>query len=202
MFLLEMLFLSFVIALLRGGRIGRLADLNFRWPWLLVLALFLKFSVYFPFGQSYYDFVSAYSAPRHLLSYMLIVVFLLLNLHLRSFASISLGIFLNFIAIVVNGGFMPASRVSLIKSGLGELVPHYLQNGGYWNNSVLMSSKTHLNVLGDLFYLPLPAPFYSVFSIGDILIGIGIFFFIQQAMLARGFDWSLRGKLLTHKGKP
>jgi hypothetical protein len=197
MFLLETLFLSFAIAFLRGGKIGKLADLDFRWPWLLLLALFLKFSVYFPFGESYYHFVSAYSALRHLLSYALVVSFLLVNLDLKGFALIPFGTLLNLLAIVFNGGFMPASRVSLIKSGLGELVPYYLQNGGYWNNSVLMGSRTHLSFLGDVFYLPLPAPFYNVFSIGDILIAIGAFLFIQRIMVTRELGWFSERRLAS-----
>jgi hypothetical protein len=197
MFLLETLSLSFAIAFLRGGRIGKLADVHFRWPWLLLLALFLKFSVYFPFGESYSYFVSTYSALRHLLSYALVVSFLFVNLDLKGFVLIPVGTLLNLLAIAFNGGFMPASRASLVKSGLGELVPLYLQNGGHWNNSILMGPGTRLSFLGDVFYLPLPAPFYSVFSIGDIVIAIGALLFVQRAMVGRSFVWFWRRSLAT-----
>ena len=70
---------------------------------------------------------------------------------------------------------MPASRAALRLAGLPvSAIPH--------NNSELATSGDHLRFLGDVFALPHSLPLANVFSIGDILIAIGLAWLIAEGM--------------------
>jgi Family of unknown function (DUF5317) len=64
---------------------------------------------------------------------------------------------------VANGGYMPVSP-----EALGSHVP-----GGGYSNSVLLRDPA-LAPLVDIFALPSWLPAANVFSIGDVLIGLGV----------------------------
>ena len=55
-----------------------------------------------------------------------------------------------------------------------------------FSNSVIAGPGTPFYFLGDLFVLPRPLPFANVFSLGDVLIGMGGAWFIVAAMHGRG----------------
>ena len=87
-------------------------------------------------------------------------------------ALIAIGAGCNLAAIVANGGWMPADPVALTSvGGLGS---------GYTNS--IVTGTPALAPLTDLFALPAWLPFANVFSIGDVLIGIGIAATIALAM--------------------
>jgi hypothetical protein len=54
-----------------------------------------------------------------------------------------------------------------------------------YTNSALSDERTLLPWLGDVFVLPRPLPFANVFSIGDVLIGLGAVWFLVRAMHRR-----------------
>ena len=78
----------------------------------------------------------------------------------------------NLAAIVANGGYMPADPAAL--ASVVELSPGY-------SNSVVVADPA-LRPLTDLYALPAAFPFANVFSVGDVLIGIGIALVIVFAM--------------------
>jgi hypothetical protein len=95
------------------------------------------------------------------------------------------GLFLNFIVIALNHGFMPLSPETaqkLIQPGvsvtltIGERV-------GFGKDILLPIEETKLWFLSDIFLLPQWLNYRVAFSIGDILIGVGAFLFL----------WSLGG---------
>jgi hypothetical protein len=51
-----------------------------------------------------------------------------------------------------------------------------------FSNSALMGPGTALPWLGDVFLLPRPIPFANVFSIGDVLIAVGIAWCVARSM--------------------
>ncbi|BCJ87035.1 DUF5317 family protein [Effusibacillus dendaii] len=50
---------------------------------------------------------------------------------------------------------------------------------------IAMSTQTHLNFLGDIFYLHAPYPHETLVSLGDIVLNVGGFIFIQKMMVKR-----------------
>jgi hypothetical protein len=74
---------------------------------------------------------------------------------------------------------MPASREAFARV-YGDAVP----GAAYFTNSVLTDDSTRLAFLGDVFWLPPPIPLANVFSIGDVLIGLGAAWFLIRSMHA------------------
>ena len=72
----------------------------------------------------------------------------------------------NLAAIVANGGYMPASAGRAAALGGSP-------DSSTYSNSIFVPDPA-LAPLTDIFALPAWVPFANVFSIGDVLIGIGI----------------------------
>ena len=116
----------------------------------------------------------------YILSLILLLIFLLVNI--KEYWGIritTLGFSLNLLAILANHGYMPQSIKQLQESGQIEKIK-LLTKYGHFYNATLMSSKTKLNFLGDRILLSLFGKFKTVYSIGDIIIIIGIAFFVFE----------------------
>ena len=93
------------------------------------------------------------------------------------FAFVGLGAGLNLLAITANGGYMPSSPGAwLALNGVAALPT------SAYTNSVLAGSTTAFPYLGDILVLPRPLPLANVFSIGDVLIGVGGAVFLAVTM--------------------
>ena len=174
MLLLYFLLAGVVIGLARGGRLSDLTRTRFAW-WPVALGglLFqvLLFSV--PLGSVVGD-----SGPAlYVASTLAVLAALVRNLTLPGFALIAVGASLNLLAIVTNGGQMPADP-SAVMALFGEArIPTDI-----FSNSVVAGSSAAFPFLGDTMVLPRPLPFANVFSIGDVLIGLGGASFLVRSM--------------------
>ena len=101
----------------------------------------------------------------HLGTYAILVTFIVLNRHIPGAWMIALGTAFNLIAIVANGGSMPASRWAL------EYAGKHIPSEAFQNSAALAHPK--LLFLGDVFALPYGVPLANVFSVGDVLIVLG-----------------------------
>ena len=79
------------------------------------------------------------------------------------------------LAVVANGGAMPASPAALDALGFGV--------GGNTNSVVV--AQPAFEPLTDIFAMPRWMPFANIFSIGDVVIGVGVAIAIAAAMRAR-----------------
>ena len=93
-------------------------------------------------------------------------MFLLANRRVPGMALVGLGAALNLLAIVANGGVMPASAEALAAAGLPAGGP------GFQNSGVVADPR--LAFLGDIFAIPASWPLSNVFSVGDVCIGAGL----------------------------
>jgi len=172
--------LGLLLGFLRGGRIGNLASLRLRGLWLLLPPLLLQLLI-FPLGSR--GPILSWGAPYwHTLSYVFLLSFVGVNWRYPELLVMGLGLFLNFLVIVANGGYMPASAEALRRAGL-ESVAHALETGTRQGNTMLMSSSTRLNFLGDWFYFPSWVPLSSAFSVGDVILGLGAVVFLARRMV-------------------
>jgi hypothetical protein len=96
---------------------------------------------------------------------LLVVAAVLRNVRIMGMPVVAAGAASNVAAILANGGFMPASREAL--AALGASAPSI-----YSNSSVVPDPA--LWPLTDIFALPSWLPMANVFSIGDVLIGLGV----------------------------
>ena len=116
------------------------------------------------------------------LSYVLLLGFVLANLHWRGLIVIGAGLFLNFLAIISNGGLMPISPDTLERSGLpqeevsaGEWVPHS-------KDVLLTREETNLWPLSDILVWKNPTG-VNAFSVGDLVIGAGLLVTLGEVLL-------------------
>ena len=162
--------LGLLAGLLAGGRVDGLSGLRIRWAWLAVGGLLVQV-VLFALPTS--DTLEAIGPIVYVASTAAVLVALLVNLRVPGLWIVALGAASNLAAIVANGGFMPTTEAALAAAGV-EVVD------GYSNSAVLADPV--LEPLTDIFALPPWIPLANVFSIGDVLIAIGIAAAIAAAM--------------------
>ncbi len=176
---LSAIVLALVVGAFLGGGLPRLAQLRLRWWWLLGLALAIRigasvlrqtdFGAGLPVGIGF------------VVVYLLILVWLAGNWRVPGLQIAAVGIGLNTLAVVLNGGQMPIWSGAFAAAGfhLGDiandpfhvLVPAtslagFVANGG---------------LFGDVIPLPLPV-IRDVVSVGDVLLALGIFSAIVYSM--------------------
>jgi hypothetical protein len=160
MLLLVLVIASVALVPVFGGRPLSLAEMRLGKTWLLLLALGLQVAlVLFP-GPENAIRISAYVG-----SYVIAAGFLVANRRIPGLWLIALGAGLNFAAIVLNGGVMPAAPHAMATAGLPTNLPVY-------SNSIALAAPK-LALLGDIFAIPATWPFSNVFSLGDVCIGVG-----------------------------
>jgi len=174
--------LSLIVGFLRGGRLSDLADVRISHIELFIIPFFLKALAFY--GSSHYEFFSRYGYIFHLIVYIMLFMGVWYNRDNKYIVLAGLGIFLNALVIYLNGGRMP---VSVEMSRFAQINPKDIE----WlvSNNVAthqpITDKTLLWFLGDVIPLPKPYPFPKVISIGDVVLALGIFLYIQQQMVKR-----------------
>jgi hypothetical protein len=154
--------LAVLSPLVAGGDLRRLGDLRFRGSWVLLVALVAQVVVISVIpGENHTVLASV-----HLATYAAAGWFVAINWRLPGILVIAVGAASNALAIAANGGTLPASRHALERAGL-QLDPHEFVNSG-------VLAHPHLGFLGDVFATPASLPLANVFSIGDLLILVGV----------------------------
>jgi hypothetical protein len=180
--LLLALAVALLVAFLRGGSLRNLADFRLEWGWLAGLALAIQIgAVYWLTGDRY----------LHLQGGALVVSSLLLlpviwrNRRSPGLALIGLGLALNLVVMVANGGFMPITPEAVARIEHEHLIVQLngVERMGGSKGIVLPREETALWVLSDIFTIPPPFPVASAFSLGDALVAVGAFIFLQRAMV-------------------
>ena len=161
MFILYAILAGLVLGILSGGSAERLGRLHFRWGALIAIGMIVQLSLFSsPIGAALGD-----AAPAvYILSNVIVLVAVAVNLAIRGLALVMAGGVSNLVAIVANGGYMPVSPEALAAMGRAP------QDG--YSNSILMDHVT-LAPLTDIFAMPTFLPAANVFSVGDVLIGVG-----------------------------
>jgi hypothetical protein len=169
-----------------GGRLSSIADLSVRHLWLAPLAFLIQAYLIFSPGERGGGLLSGRSVVL-VFSYALLLVVVWLNRQLAGVKLIALGLLLNFLVIVLNGGFMPITPEALLRTGYDVNAPE-LETGylvGRSKNVVMEAGKARLWFLSDIFVLPRPFPIPAAFSLGDVVIAAGMFFFLWKPMMGK-----------------
>ncbi len=166
-----------------GGRVSNLASVDVKWGWLAPLAFLMQaYLIFFPADRA-----GGLLSARSLLlaaSHILLLAVVWRNRRLAGVKLIGLGLLLNFLVMVVNGGFMPITPEALVQIGYdgnaSQLETGYIV--GRTKNVVAEPGDAALWFLSDLLVIPRPFPIPAVLSVGDLLIVTGMFFFLRDAM--------------------
>lgn len=156
---------------------------KWRWPLLIWATLVLQviaLQVAMPEGLA---------AGLHILTYVSAVAFLWLNRAFPGVAIVGLGALSNGLVIALNGGTLPASASAVEKAGLDS-------NSEFANSAVLEDPV--LLWLGDVFAWPAPLPLANTFSVGDVLIVVGVF--VAAWSRSQRIPWPRRHAAETQSG--
>jgi len=162
MFILYSVVIGLIVGAIAGGRPGGLARIEFRWAPAILAGLLTQVVL---FTDAVAERVGDLGPAIYVASTLLVVAAVLRNVRITGMPVVAVGAASNVAAIVANGGFMPASRDAL--AALGASAPSI-----YSNSSV--APDPALWPLTDVFALPPWLPMANVFSIGDVLIGLGV----------------------------
>ncbi len=173
MFLLYAVVIGLAVGLLLGGRAAGLAAIRIRWPAAVVAGLLVQVALFSPQVAAR---VGDLGPPIYVASTMLVAAAVLRNLALPGMPLVAAGAACNLVAILANGGSMPVGAAAVALMG-GP--PRALETG-YSNSTV--AADPALWFLTDVFAMPRGMPFANVFSVGDLLIGLGIAVVIVLAM--------------------
>ncbi|MFC0560995.1 DUF5317 domain-containing protein [Halalkalibacter alkalisediminis] len=171
--------LSLIVGFLRRGTLRGLADLNLKYGWVFPLLLGVQILVFTLQGRV--AILEQISGFLFILIYILGLFFLWVNRENKGFVLLFVGVLLNFIAIAANGGRMPVSY----EAAAIALDPFYTEvlKSGLYAKHAMITESTKLGFLGDIIPITSPYPKSQVISIGDVIMNIGIFIFIQHLML-------------------
>lgn len=186
MILLAVLLLALLLVPVAGGKLGRLADIDLKAMWAIAVCLGLQILIISVFPDRF----EWTHEPIHFLSYAFAAVFVWMNRTIPGMVIIALGAFCNLLAIAANGGVMPASAAAQRSAGI-------VQEQGEFANSAALEDP-NLLFLGDIFAIPDSVPILdNVFSVGDILIAIGIVILIHGVCGSKLVPDRFRGAFST-----
>lgn len=163
-----------------------------------VLALFAlalqAVAIFAPLG---YD-----DTPKRLLfelSYLILLFFIIINLPRPGFLIIGVGVILNLLPIVANGGLMPVTADNLAKVDLTHRIEGRQEGDAipYSKNVLKARDDIHFYELSDRITWDNPV-FFKLFSIGDVVIAGGFIVMLGDFFLPR----AQRGSEIRKPGMP
>ena len=177
MFILYAVLGGLIVGLLSGGSPARLGDLRLAWAPVIALGMAAQVVLFLtPVGNA----LGPVAPIIYVASNVAVLAAVARNLAIPGFAFVLAGGASNLIAICANGGYMPANPGAL--AALGRGLPE-----GYTNSRVGgIGEQVTLWPLTDLFAMPAWLPAANIFSVGDLLIGIGAAVAVVAAMHGRG----------------
>lgn len=174
-----MLLTGIVIGLLLGvalgGRLSALVNVRLRYAALLLAAVALRYGTQALIAQGV-AIADTLRVPLYALAFGTLLAALWLNRRSPGLLIVLVGVAFNATAILVNGGYMPVSLAAIDAAGLSptELNPTY---------HVVLPATVNADFLrmagplGDI--IPWPVPVLpNVVSLGDLLISIGLGWFV------------------------
>jgi hypothetical protein len=170
-FILYALVIGLLVGSLLGGRWLALGAIQFRWAPLILVGFLAQVVL---FSEAVAERVGDAGPLLYVVTTLMVGAAVVRNLRIPGMPLIVLGAVSNMAAILANGGFMPAAPDAL--ASIGKSAPTI-----YSNSAVV--AQPALEFLTDRFALPHWVPLANVFSVGDILIGAGVFALIVTTML-------------------
>ena len=178
------IFLSLTIAVLRGGRLTNLGDIQLKAWWLLLLAFGLQGVLLLPFAE---DWPKNLGVTLVLLSFALLMVLVVVNRKQTGMWLVGLGVLMNFTVIALNGGMPVLSEAAEVASGFTLSEPDL--SGSF--NYVVLDETSRLTFLADVIPLRL-VNIGQVISLGDVFLAVGLGRFLEHE-LRRPRRWFKHG---------
>jgi len=179
------LFLAMTIAVLRGGRLANLGDIQLRMWWLLPLGFLLQIATsWLPDSAPWAENVGL---ALVLTSFVPLLLLVILNRTRTGMWLAGVGVLMNFSVIALNGG-MPvlpgaAEAAAGFSGGTLSLAESY--------KHVTLDASTRLSFMADVIPIRMAGQ-GQVVSLGDVFLAVGLGRFLEYE-LRRPVRWFKRG---------
>ncbi len=147
---------------LSGGDPRRFGDICLHRSWLIWLCLLVQLA-----SGIAGSLTPGAGAWLHVISFAPAGLFVWSNRHMPGAAIMGAGGSLNLAAIATNGGVMPARPSAWQRAGLPQFTDADFANS-------MPTTDAPLWFLGDIFFIPEGLPFANVFSVGDVMLVVGV----------------------------
>jgi hypothetical protein len=178
------LFLSLTVAVLRGGRLSNLGDIELKAWWLLVVGFTLQAATNWLPDTSWSE---GLALAMVLTSFGLLMVLVVLNRSKPGMWLAGLGVLMNFTVIAINGGMPVLAGAAEVASGFTVSVPDF--SGSF--KHVVLDESSNLTFFADVIPLRI-AGIGQVISLGDVFLAVGLGWFLEHE-LRRPRRWFKRG---------
>lgn len=176
------LFLALALAMLRGGRLVNLSDIELNAWWLLFISFGLQIGTrWLPADSDTLGLVMI------LLSYAMLMILVVLNRSKPGMWIAGLGVLMNFTVIAINGGMPVLAGAAEIASGFTVTQPDL--SGSF--KHVILDDTSRLTFFADVIPLRIVG-IGEVISLGDIFLALGLGVFLEHE-LRRPRRWFKRG---------
>lgn len=164
--------LAVALALVRGGRFGRIAAANLRWTSLLFTGLVLQIAAEVAAARELIGPSASYALLAT--SQVAVLAWVIRNWWRPGMVLIGIGLFMNALVIGANGA-MPVDTAAIERLGVGQVeVPP--------GKHEVMTEETRLAWLGDVHPIP---PIGTIVSLGDIVLAAGLIPLVHHLMTYR-----------------
>jgi len=178
------LFLALAIAMLRGGRLINLGEIELKSWWLLLVSLGLQFGTRWLPNATWSETVGVIMV---LASFALLMILVLVHRSKPGMWIVGLGVLMNFTVIALNGGMPVLTGAAEVASGFTVAEPDI--SGSF--KHVLLDETSRLTFFADVIPLRL-AGIGEVISLGDIFLALGLGVFLEHE-LRRPRRWFKHG---------
>jgi MFS family permease len=178
--LIGSLVLGLVLGLLAGGKIENLASVRLRLVQAVFIGLFLRYATQFALESGGGGPADTLRLPLFTAGFLFLLAGLWANREQPGLVLAFVGILLNAVAMITNGGYMPVWQPSIIAAGLpiNEVGSAFHKIVGDVSASGITGSfLAQAGPLGDIIPIPVPG-LRNVASIGDVFLAAGLAFFL------------------------
>lgn len=174
MFYLYTLISGAILGVFLGGKLANFLDFRINKPLLIIVSFILQIFGRI-LGLKGYEFAVKFGVIILIVSYILLFAGLWVNRKYIGLWVVGLGVALNTLVIMVNGGKMPVSRAAAIQVNVPSMLD-LLDKGMDIKHSII-NAVTRLPFLADIIYVPKWLAGYGaeVVGIGDLVVLVGMF---------------------------
>ena len=179
MILLSAVGIGLLVGIGRARWLGRAYSLPaLRHVWLVVVA-FLPQLLVTSIDNAHWPLANQVAGPTLIVSIGILLGFVWLNLRLPGMPLLLGGLTLNLAVMLANGGLMPVNPQTASRLVSEETSQTLILGDRFGQKDVLLLKQdTHLELFSDRFLPPAWFPYQVAFSLGDICIGAGAFWFL------------------------
>jgi hypothetical protein len=172
------LLLGVLIGFARGGSLVHLTELRLRFAWVIAIVFLAQAILFSASGQDVIGNKVAWVLTAGNLALLGVMA---ANWHVAGIKLFGLGLAMNALVMILNGGYMPVSEPAMHAAGLADRV-QAIEDVGHSQKSRLIDETTTLGFLGDV--IPVLAV-HKVFAVGDFVIGLGVVWLVAAGMGTR-----------------